>query len=720
MSKRRDPHSELPPGSAAPRMGENDDTMRFDSDLLDKDELGFDYDTFEEELDSDALDEEEADTSHDGDEPDAVAVRKTLDRRLIPKGDATFEIRELGRFMVVTIRGRLNEAFPADTISQQLKGAVIFELSEVDRVSSFGVRGWLRMLQQARLSEAYMVRCSEAIVNQITMMRNFCGPARLHSLVAPYLCQQCGADFGVPYSAIEDRAVIVSRRPYRVQCPECGQPAELDEDPWTYFGVEEHLLDEVSHDLAQTLKHIEAGPRRDPIEKAISGDQTIVRFNIRVTSRTRFARAFAGLEGDVLIDFRTTPAVEAQGAERLVMALNDLDRAVATVVIAGAHDTVVEAVLDANLDLVIIESLTTVVCDPSRGIAREVLVELDRHGPAILEGRDLSIDIPWASGPVQLKDPELAKRAAQRLLQPTQPQEPAPAASPRSGWSRPLALAMVGLAGLSLVSVAAVLAVSVVVGGRAAPEPAAAEAAPVVQVSDEVPDGQWSPGGMLPPAWSENAVLAEDGQLLVVGQASGSSAADAAAASRAAAEAGLAGHVGTLLAASDAGPGLAPFPATHDAVKRFRATSAGAMPLVRVDAATRRDGDTHQVVARYGVAEHAVVQFAQHHGRIAEFRGLTVAAAAPWDPPGVRLVRVESWFRGVAPGDRVLRVGTEPVSDLDAFAGLTSEQWAATPAGAALQITVDHSGDEVSLELRKPSTRVVPDTKPQLMMLEDG
>ena len=191
------------------------DTLVFGVEASPAPEFGFDYAGFEEALDHISR-EEQAAKPEPTKVADAPVERQTLPRRVHPD-DVTHTIRPVGKFSYVTMQGRVNEGFDGEALGQQLRGnAVIFDLAEVDRITSFGVRGWLRMLQTANLGEAYFVRCSESVVNQITMIHNFCGPARVHSLVAPYLCASCGAEFGVVYDAVRDATVLRGRRPPEV------------------------------------------------------------------------------------------------------------------------------------------------------------------------------------------------------------------------------------------------------------------------------------------------------------------------------------------------------------------------------------------------------------------------------------------------------------------------------------------------------------------------
>lgn len=347
--------------------------------------------------------------------PDAIQRRRTIDDQSIPKDDAVYEIRQLGTYKVVTIRGQINESFPGRSIAQQLHGSALFDLTEVDRVTSFGVRAWLEMLDSARLPFAAFVRASPAVVNQITMMRNFCGTARLQSLLAPYACPRCGSGFSVPFDAVEDRAILRSRTPPKVLCPECRGAAEMDEDPWVYFDLDDHLLESVDDELQQVLVHLSDGPRRPPVEKSILGEVTRVRLNGTVTGGTRLQRPFGGLEGKCVLDLRTVTEVDVAGVDNLVQRLEKLPDEVSRLTLEGAPLPLVKRLLEHRPDRVYVNSVVTTVRSLSRPLRRRMCIDLKRHRQALRDHQVPDLDLPWRDDPMELEGRDLIAEAL-RLL----------------------------------------------------------------------------------------------------------------------------------------------------------------------------------------------------------------------------------------------------------------------------------------------------------------
>ncbi|MCB9675247.1 MAG: hypothetical protein H6737_09030 [Alphaproteobacteria bacterium] len=682
-------------------------------------DTGFDYAKFEESLDD--LDAETTDdpATDPGSTIPIVHERFTLDTRRFPKDDATTDIRELGDYTVITIRGRINESFEGQELGRRLRGRVVFDLTEVDRVTSFGVRAWLQMLDVARLKEAVFVRASPAIVNQVTMMRNFCGPATIHSIVAPYACGACGAEFGVPYEAATDRTPMRARNPLKVACPECHASAEMDEDPWVFFALDEVLMETVSPDLARVIQNIGDRPRHAPIEKAIVGDATRVRFNGSVSGDTRFQRAFGGLEGHVTVDLRTANEVDNEGVNGLLDQLTRLPQEVKQVIVEGAPPALLRGLLSASPRKVFVASALVTARATSRPMHREVLVDLKRDRASITAGTFVP-DVPWTD-PSTVDGLEVLAEAVARLLPPDKQPTPVPAqrvqAAPPAQTPAPApapapaannnTMMLVGVGVVSLAVVALLLGsvgLGVVFGGddmaKVTQAPAPIEApAPVAEVAP----GQWSPGGALPPSWSEIGVSKNGDQLLLVGHGAGSSAPDASVAARRAALDRLLLHVSTAVTTPFEDEALpSEGPERERALAAFElATSA--LNLTRAQESVKIDGDRVELVSQYAVDASAVDAFVAGYTRSSEFRGIVLRESPPWVAPRVRLVERESFIRNVAPGDRLVSVAGRAVDTLAAFDATAAEVFAGLEPGGALSLEFDRDGRPVQTSVYKPN-----------------
>ena len=136
---------------------------------------------------------------------------------------------------VVEFVGEIDENADFSVLKHELQGDVEFQLAGITRVNSCGVREWVNFVRNLpHVSSLRFVKCSPAIVTQLNAIYNFRGPARVRSLLAPYVCEGC---------AIEEYKVIdVHPRFPRASmvvpvfsCPRCGGPMEFDDLPERYL-----------------------------------------------------------------------------------------------------------------------------------------------------------------------------------------------------------------------------------------------------------------------------------------------------------------------------------------------------------------------------------------------------------------------------------------------------------------------------------------------------
>ncbi len=223
---------------------------------------------------------------------------------------------------IVTIRGRITEAFKGETAAAMLRGRVILDLSDVHRVTSFGVREWLAMFGSAKdLSECYLARCSESTVNQLTMIRAFDGGAKLLSFFAPYLCQACNKPFERLFDVELDAQEIASVSPEQVRCPRCDGAGKFDDDPRSYFAFPgAHARTRVPDDVRAVHAAMCAQDQvraAEDIETLIEGDIARVRVIGRLSLNIRWRRVFENVDGFLTVDLSSVTAVEASGLQSL-------------------------------------------------------------------------------------------------------------------------------------------------------------------------------------------------------------------------------------------------------------------------------------------------------------------------------------------------------------------------------------------------------------------
>ena len=254
--------------------------------------------------------------------------------------DAVVDVTTAGDLQIVRIRGRITEAFKGEALGRALGPRVMFDLADVDRVTSFGVREWLAMMAAAPSTERTLARCAEAVANQLTMIRKFDGGARIASLFAPYLCTGCGAALERLLDCERDAAELAALAPAPIRCPRCDGEARFDDDPRSYFGFAHASVGaalpadvRAAHDAA--LVQLAAAPPED-VDKSVDHDVTRIRVAGRLSTQIRWRKILDGIEGALVVDLSASPAADAAGVDALEQALRALPAEVQPIAIEHA------------------------------------------------------------------------------------------------------------------------------------------------------------------------------------------------------------------------------------------------------------------------------------------------------------------------------------------------------------------------------------------------
>ena len=124
---------------------------------------------------------------------------------------------------LIRVVGMIDEHFPGFGDLTHLRTAVI-DASQVTYMTSFGVAKWLKAMAAVpyTLSTLYLAGCPPIFIDQLTMILNFSGRARIVSLLVPYTCTSCGRE-------TNDIVDVVGRRDLPEQkCTRCGGKLALD------------------------------------------------------------------------------------------------------------------------------------------------------------------------------------------------------------------------------------------------------------------------------------------------------------------------------------------------------------------------------------------------------------------------------------------------------------------------------------------------------------
>ncbi len=147
--------------------------------------------------------------------------------------DLRIDRSEAGSFLKVEVSGTLNEALVPEQLAGMGDGRPIrIDLEKVSRITSFGVRQWVRGLEALRQKSEGLVleRCSYACVSQLNLISTFSADALIVSVMAPVRCEACEHERLIVVDVTQGPPGSLEQ-----PCAKCGAKADLEEDPESYF-----------------------------------------------------------------------------------------------------------------------------------------------------------------------------------------------------------------------------------------------------------------------------------------------------------------------------------------------------------------------------------------------------------------------------------------------------------------------------------------------------
>ncbi len=219
---------------------------------------------------------------------------------------------------VLKLSGTINESFEGRKILSAVRGDVVFDMGEVNRITSYGVREWMGMLRQLHGRYVGFIHCKPAIVAQFNMITGFGCGGQLISLYAPYVCARCGAESELLIDLRRDAGMIENFALPERRCEACGGESEFDDLPEAYFSF-------FSGTSAPTPpRHVErmiddpsAPESAFRVEKEVCGALTVLRFIGAMEGRSASRRVADGLEGTVMLDLTELSSASDDAVEKL-------------------------------------------------------------------------------------------------------------------------------------------------------------------------------------------------------------------------------------------------------------------------------------------------------------------------------------------------------------------------------------------------------------------
>ncbi|HSK03403.1 MAG TPA: hypothetical protein VK932_19260, partial [Kofleriaceae bacterium] len=103
------------------------------------------------------------------------------------RSPAAIDLVNVGDATLVSISGLVDERFLGFGDIGAAK-TVVLNVAGMTRMTSFGVRQWLKAMDALpkSISDLYLLGCPTFFVDQLNMVLNFGGPAKVLTVVAPH------------------------------------------------------------------------------------------------------------------------------------------------------------------------------------------------------------------------------------------------------------------------------------------------------------------------------------------------------------------------------------------------------------------------------------------------------------------------------------------------------------------------------------------------------
>ena len=145
----------------------------------------------------------------------------------------TVKVTSEGETSHVTLAGEITEDSDFRPVLGSAAKRLVINLEGVQRINSTGVREWINFINALgkESRDVTLDRCSVAIVQQLNMISNFRGQAKVTSIFAPYFCGSCDKD----RTRLLDLSQPLPDLDATMKCPDCGEEMEFDDLPDSYL-----------------------------------------------------------------------------------------------------------------------------------------------------------------------------------------------------------------------------------------------------------------------------------------------------------------------------------------------------------------------------------------------------------------------------------------------------------------------------------------------------
>ena len=138
---------------------------------------------------------------------------------------------------VIIFKGQIDENFEYKKIQLPQTQVIHFNLEEITLYNSCGIRNWLFFIREfSKYQELVFEKCSIGVIDQINMIPNSAGNARIDSFYAPYYCESCDNSESDQLINVHDHMEkIQGKVAPEFNCKTCSKPLSFDALEDSYF-----------------------------------------------------------------------------------------------------------------------------------------------------------------------------------------------------------------------------------------------------------------------------------------------------------------------------------------------------------------------------------------------------------------------------------------------------------------------------------------------------
>ncbi len=230
-----------------------------------------------------------------------------------------------GDTALLRLAGAIDETFTG--FEPTSASQVVMELSGLSRITSYGVRQWIRGRDQLAAKHLYYLNCPPFFIDQLNMVLNFGGHGQVITAFAPYSCSACRSEEWALIDVMAKCDELAGGAAPAQACPKCQAPMEMDELPETYFGfarsaAARSLTPSVAAMLnaAELYRGVANAPEPPAggaahVRKLVHERATYFRIGGAVDKRFRARSLLEGIEGEVVLDLRELTNIADDGRE---------------------------------------------------------------------------------------------------------------------------------------------------------------------------------------------------------------------------------------------------------------------------------------------------------------------------------------------------------------------------------------------------------------------